>query len=538
MNKGRSMRSRSRVACEDGSSSTSSESECDDETDDLIKSSNKSINKELFHKLIVASILSNCTNSSTFRSTDDKKKCTDNDSDSDDSDDEDYKPVRVKKGVMTRSGHLAALSSMRRRLRKNIVKIRGGSLMSTHERKYLQRMSVKETQILLDKSSEVTSITSNSVPLLIRVLQWNCSSRMKGLICERISRADEMEQGEGEYAKLSSWLSNLECLPIGIYTSLPVDINRDSRSKISKFLHNANTTLDNAVYGHRSAKDEIVRLCAQWIRNPSAPSQVLAIQGPMGNGKTTLVKNGIANVMHRPFVFIALGGAHDASFLNGFDYTYEGARPGRIADAVKTSGCMDPIIFFDELDKVSDTPSGKEIQNILMHLLDGSQNNHFQDRYFDGIDLDMSRALFVCSFNDPSKIDRVLLDRMRVIVTKGFTVTDKLRISKDFMIPDVMSDIGLTDNEIIIEECAVRRVIQNYTDEKGVRCLRRCIHQICAEANLRNLMDYSICRQNKSGKRCRTMPVKKHPVVITSSNVDKYVKSLRPIECSALHMYS
>ena len=435
--------------------------------------------------------------------------------------DEDYVPVngKPKKQQVKNSTR-----TVQRRLARALLPLRGG-VLPDEEEDYIRTLTSAQAKALTKQAKIVTSRAKRSIPLAFRVLKWPCTAQTKAMICERITQVEEMEPGEGEYAKLSTWLMNVDALPIGKHTTIPVNIERDPPAKVTEFLTGAQETLDRAVHGHAVAKKEIVRLCAQWISNPNAPTQALAIQGPMGNGKTTLVKRGIAKVMNRPFVFIALGGAQDASFLSGHDYTYEGARPGRIATAIKSAGCMDPVIFLDELDKLSDTAQGREIQHTLLHLLDTSQNSHFRDKYFDGIDLDMSRALFVVSFNDPSKIDRILLDRMRVVVTHGFGVQDKLQIAKEFMIPNIISDFNLSIDDIEITDDAVRSVIQNFTEEKGVRCLRRCIHQICAEANLQRLLNLDQAKKK---------------TVVDVASVGAYVKSLRPQgkNLSSLAMYS
>lgn len=449
-------------------------------------------------------------------SDDDSSSCMD---DGTDNTDEDYAPPPKRKSKRIKR----STRVVQRRLVRALLPLRGG-VLADDEEAYIKTLSTAQAKDLLAQAKMVASRANRAVPLTCRVLKWPCKAQTKAMICERITNLEDMEPGEGEYAKLSTWLQNVDALPIGIHTTLPVNVTEDPPEKVAGFLKTAQNTLDAAVHGHDVAKKEIVRLCAQWISNPNAPTQALAIQGPMGNGKTTLVKRGIAKVMNRPFVFIALGGAQDSAFLSGHDYTYEGARAGRIAMAVKTAGCMDPVIFLDELDKLSDTPQGREIQHTLLHLLDSSQNSHFRDKYFDGIDLDMSRALFVVSFNDPSKIDRILLDRMRVVVTRGFGVGDKLKIARDFMIPNIISDFKLSAEDIEITDDALRCVIQNYTDEKGVRCLRRCIHQICAEANLQRLLGL-----NKAPSK----------TIVNETSVGAYVKSLRPQgkNCS-LAMYS
>ena len=176
--------------------------------------------------------------------------------------------------------------------------------------------------------------------------------------------------------------------------------------------------MNNAIYGHMEAKTHILQVIGKWIRNPDSLGNVLAIQGPMGNGKTTLIKNGIAKSLNRPFEFVALGGASDSAFFEGHSYTYEGSRWGRIVDILHKCGSMNPIICFDELDKVSETAKGDEIINMLIHMTDSSQNSKFQDNYFPGIDIDLSKVLFIFSFNDENKINRILKDRMYVIRTR------------------------------------------------------------------------------------------------------------------------
>ena len=181
---------------------------------------------------------------------------------------------------------------------------------------------------------------------------------------------------------------------------------------------------------------QILQIISKWISNPKSKGKVIALCGPMGNGKTTLVKKGISKAIQKPFSFMALGGAQDSSFLQGHDYTYEGAKCGRLVEILMESKCMDPIIFFDELDKLSETPKGQEISNLLCHVTDPSQNDKFHDKYLSGIDFDISKALFIFSFNDETKVDRILKYRMYVINTKGFNTKDKIKICREYLLPE------------------------------------------------------------------------------------------------------
>ena len=196
----------------------------------------------------------------------------------------------------------------------------------------------------------------------------------------------------------------------------------------------------------------------------------------------------IAKAINRPFAFIALGGASDSAYFDGHSYTYEGSHWGRIIDILIDSKCMNPIIYFDELDKVSETYKGDEIIHLLTHLTDPSQNSLFQDNYFPGIHLDLSKALFIFSFNDELKIDRILKDRMYVINTKGFKPEDKISICRNYLLPELMETFLFKGDDLIISDETLLYIIDRYTGkEEGVRNLKRCLETIISKINIYNL---------------------------------------------------
>lgn len=207
---------------------------------------------------------------------------------------------------------------------------------------------------------------------------------------------------------------------------------------------------------------------------------------------TTLIKHGIAEAMDKPFVFISLGGATDASFLEGHSFTYEGSIYGRIAQAIIEAKCMNPIIYFDELDKVSTTPKGEEIINLLIHLIDPVQNQLFRDKYFYDIDFDLSKVTFIFSFNDPSIINYVLKDRITLIETKHLTLEQKLHIGTNYLIPEILKDIGMDQDSITIPDSIMTNIINFYTNEGGVRGLKKNLYSIIRELNVANLTNSSL----------------------------------------------
>lgn len=280
-----------------------------------------------------------------------------------------------------------------------------------------------------------------------------------------------------ESAKYESWVDYALGLPLGKFSQRPLESDA-APTEIASFLHTAREAMDRAIHGQERAKDEVVHLISQWARTGSTHASGILLQGPPGVGKTAFAKRAIAAAINRPFVFIAMGGANDSSYLMGHSYTFEGAVPGRIAEALREAKVMDPVIFVDELDKISKSPRGEDLANALLHLTDKGQNAHIRDKYFHGIDLDLSRAIFVFSANDLSQINPVLLDRLNVIQMASPTQQDKLAIAKQHLLPKAMTEAGITDAELLVPDEAIEQVIEAHADESGVRGLERTLARV------------------------------------------------------------
>jgi ATP-dependent Lon protease len=246
----------------------------------------------------------------------------------------------------------------------------------------------------------------------------------------------------------------------------------------------------------------------------------IAIKGPMGTGKTTLVKEGISKVLGRDFAFMALGGATDSSFLEGHSYTYEGSTWGKIIDSLVQCKSMNPVFFFDELDKVSDTAKGEEIIGILTHLTDTTQNTKFHDKYFSELDFDLSKALFIFSYNDEKKVNPILRDRMYRVETRGYDVKEKTVIGNNYLIPKIRNQVRFDEKSVVIPDSTIKHIIGEYTEkEKGVRNLKRCLEIIYTKLNLYRLMTPGGNLFEKD------MPLNiQFPVTVTSDLIDKLIK--------------
>ena len=384
---------------------------------------------------------------------------------------------------------------------------------------FFDKLEIDEQKKIIKEVREINKITRIEKPYRITLLESEIPAVFKASAMKKIANLRYMEPGSGEYYKVKNWVDTFMQIPFGKYNTLPVNIS-DGVDKCHEFMEQAQKTLDDAVYGLNDAKMQIMQMLGQLVTNPQAIGTAIAIKGPMGTGKTSLVKEGISKILNRPFSFIALGGATDSSFLEGHSYTYEGSVWGKIVQIIIDSKCMNPVIYFDELDKISDTPKGEEIAGILTHLTDTSQNSQFHDKYFAEIDFDLSKCLFIFSYNDESKVNPILRDRMYKIQTKGYDKKEKTIISTNYLLPKIREQVKFSSEDIVIPDQAIHHIIEEYCmKEDGVRNLKRCLEIIYTKLNLYRLMKpgTNLFEQEMSLKV-------EFPMKVTNDIVDKLIK--------------
>lgn len=396
---------------------------------------------------------------------------------------------------------------------------------------FFDKMDISGQKKVIKELREVNKATRIQKPYRLTLLESDIPTVFKGHAMKKINALRYMEPGSGEYHKIKTWVDGFMRIPFGKYSNLPISID-DGVEKCHDFMENAKKVLDEAVYGLNDAKMQVMQLVGQLITNPSAVGSSIAIHGEMGTGKTSIVKEGISKILGRPFAFIALGGATDSSFLEGHGYTYEGSMWGRIVQILIDSKCMNPVIYFDELDKISDTPKGEEIAGILTHLTDTSQNSQFHDKYFADIDFDLSKCLFIFSYNDESKVNPILRDRMYKIQTKGYDMKQKTIITNDYLLPRLRDQVRFTKEEIIMPDTTIQYIIDNYCNkESGVRNLKRCLEIVYTKLNLYRLMKpgSNLFEQDMSLKV-------EFPFTVTKDIVDKLIKINKDASSSSLYM--
>jgi hypothetical protein len=301
----------------------------------------------------------------------------------------------------------------------------------------------------------------------------------------------------------------------------------DELEKLNKekqnYLKNIRDTLNSAIYGQEDVKKQLEILFAQWM-NGKMEGAVIGLQGPPGTGKTQIAREGIANCIKdsdgksRPFCFVPLGGAKDGSVLEGHGYTYLGSQWGKLVDLLMDSKCMNPIIFFDEVDKVSTTDHGRDIINILVHLTDPTQNKEIYDKYFGGVELDFSKCIFIFSYNDANAIDKILRDRITEIKIKPLKLKEKIIIVKDYSLKEIGDNIGINLKLIDFPEESIQYLIETYTLESGMRKTIEKLKELFREIN------FNIIKTGKNDK-----------IILTPSYIDKILSRHYKIQHKKIH---
>jgi len=342
-----------------------------------------------------------------------------------------------------------------------------------------------DVKLEIEKTETSLSLINNDkeIPIRFKFLNLNIPNTMKNFIISKINILNNMTCNSGEYFKLNNWLYSLNTIPLGVYNDLPIK-NTDNILDIQSFLNNSIKKMNDKIFGHKEAKEQIIRILAQWISCPTAQGHVIGIQGSAGVGKTKLITEGICNTLNFPHSFISLGGTSDASFLKGHSFTYEGAVYGKICESLIKTRVMNPVILFDELDKVSSCYKGDEIINTLIHITDPVQNSKYTDRYFEEIDLDLSRATIIFTYNDVNLINPILKDRMITINVPGYNSKEKLILAKDYLIPEILKQYNINKEDIIINDEVLKYIIDDIDKEEGVRNLKRAINNVLSHVNM------------------------------------------------------
>jgi ATP-dependent Lon protease len=399
-----------------------------------------------------------------------------------------------------------------------------------------QEVEEKKLHSYENLEKELQLINIRKLSLKDKILDLNLDNFRKSIVYEKYLHYENLDGGSGDHSKLSEWFNWVLKMPWGKEKKLEITAESEPDS-VQEFLGNIKNRLDKCAYGLDKAKEEIVLYgcdkVASIMRKGESKnlldddSYILALEGSPGVGKTLLLKN-LSKALGLPLEIIPLGGIQDSSYLDGHGFTYEGSKPGRIIEALKNMKCMNGIIFFDELDKISDSKKGEEVTALLLHILDPVLNVNYSDKYFSDLTVDLSKILFVISINDQSKIPEALKHRIKIVKIPDPNIKEKFEIAKNFMFPSFMRKFDLEDRVSISDEC-IRYIIQKCPEEKGVRILKRTIKGILSRINY--------LRYAKSGSGV-SFDIKDFslPFIVERRHIDLFLKSiLNEIEGNSAH---
>ena len=335
---------------------------------------------------------------------------------------------------------------------------------------------IKNKEKLEIEVKKLESLNKITFDLKEKIIKMNISDQYKSIVYDKYKMLEEMSDKDTEYFKLKHWI--LQVLNIPFNNSVQLHINNTN-----DFLKHIKIKLDADLFGMKNVKEELMLQIINRFIKKRKSELILSLVGSAGVGKTKIIHI-MAQSLNLPFYHISLGGIKDGSFLDGFSNTYVGSKQGIIVDALIKMNCNNGIIFFDEIDKISDSIEGIEVVNQLIHILDNTQNNVFYDKYISDIPIDLSNIWFICSLNNIDIINPILRNRLYVVDVDGYGTLQKIEICKNILIPKKLEDYGLK-NQVYFDDQVIEYILtKNKRSDKGVRELKRHIDTICKRLDI------------------------------------------------------
>ena len=358
--------------------------------------------------------------------------------------------------------------------------------MDKHQKEFILREQMK---VIREELGE-ENVLSDAEEFDQATQKLEASEEIKARLKKEILRFKSLQQSAAENGVTRTYIETMLEMPW------------DKKAEDHTDLTYAKEVLEAEHYGLEQVKERILEFLAVRALTKKGESPILCLVGPPGTGKTSIAKS-LSKALKKPYARISLGGIRDEAEIRGHRKTYVGAMPGRIANALKSTGVKNPLLLLDEIDKVSNDYKGDTF-SALLEVLDGEQNVKFRDHYLE-MPIDLSEVLFVTTANSLQTIPRPLLDRMEVIEISSYTENEKMHIATKHLVPKQLERNGLSEEQLKIGKSAIWKMARNYTKEAGVRQLERTIGEICRKAAKEILEEKKSC------------------VRVTDRNLEKYL---------------
>ena len=311
--------------------------------------------------------------------------------------------------------------------------------------------------------------------------ELDISTDIKRVFYDELKRLKVSRPGNSEYANIIDWLDR--------FIALPWNKVREENNDIDL----ARKILDESHYGMNDLKEKIIDYIALKNISGKNPSQILCLYGPPGVGKSTISRS-IAKALNKDFYGFSLGGITNPEEINGMKRFFVGAKPGRILEGIERAQSKNCVIMLDEIDKMISSPQHGDPYSVLLEVLDKNQNKEFKDRYFD-IPFDLSQVIFIATANDLTTIPEPLKNRMEILLIEGYSLDEKVKIARDYILNRALKEIGVEEGLIKISDDDLATIIEDYTFESGVRQLERVILQICKKYLIKCYLDKEEIKQ-------------------------------------------
>ncbi len=375
--------------------------------------------------------------------------------------------------------------------------------------------SKKELEKLAEKKAEIEKSAKkrllNEENTKQKILDLDTTIDNKTSIMKQFLNVKKLDINTTEYYKNQLYLDQAITIPWSKYYNIRETIGIQpnhftlaehihDRVLIKNFIENIKKEFDNSIYGMENVKNEIINYVCKFITNPQSQKNNIALYGSAGVCKTKFIKV-LSKALQLPLKIISLGGMKDSSYLLGHSQTYQDSKCGIIIQSLIESKIMNPIVYFDELDKVSSGEYGQDIYSVLSNITDPTINTNFKDRYFSNLSIDLSKIFYIFTFNDISKINKVLLDRLNVIYVENPSKKEKVVILKNYCLAEILQNIGIIYDIEFDDECY--KHVLDYTEKQidtrvssGIRESVRVLEKILLEINKEILLHQFAIEQN------------------------------------------